>query len=93
MNCMEETQMKKVFKLNDLDCANCAAKMEAAIQKLDGVKSATISFMTQKLTLEADDADFDKQGRPGLRDSHQVRATLPKHCTALPMIKNRRRFV
>ena len=35
--------MKKVFKLNDLDCANCAAKMEAAIQKLDGVKSATIS--------------------------------------------------
>ena len=53
MNCMEETQMKKVFKLNDLDCANCAAKMEAAIQKLDGV-------MTQKLTLEADDADFDK---------------------------------
>ena len=60
MNCMEETQMKKVFKLNDLDCANCAAKMEAAIQKLDGVKSATISFMTQKLTLEADDADFDK---------------------------------
>ena len=37
--------MKKVFKLNDLDCANCAAKMEAAIQKLDGVKSATISFM------------------------------------------------
>lgn len=42
--------MKKVFKLNDLDCANCAAKMEAAIQKLDGVKSATISFMTQKLT-------------------------------------------
>ena len=53
-------KMKKVFKLNDLDCANCAAKMEAAIQKLDGVKSATISFMTQKLTLEADDADFDK---------------------------------
>ena len=50
--------MKKVFKLNDLDCANCAAKMETAIQKLDGVKSATISFMTQKLTLEADDADF-----------------------------------
>ena len=60
MNCLEETQRKKVFKLNDLDCANCAAKMEAAIQKLDGVKSATISFMTQKLTLEADDAAFDK---------------------------------
>ena len=52
--------MKKVFKLNDLDCANCAAKMEAAIQKLDGVKSATISFMTQKLTLDADDARIDE---------------------------------
>ena len=83
--------MKKVFKLNDLDCANCAAKMEAAIQKLDGVKSATISFMTQKLTLEADDADFaegctevHQQGRTGLRDYHQVRATLHKHCTVLP---------
>ncbi len=51
--------MKKVFKLRDLDCANCAAKMEAAIQKLDGVQSATVSFMTQKLTLEADDAVFE----------------------------------
>ena len=52
--------MKKTFKLNDLDCANCAAKMEAAIQKIDGVTSASISFMTQKLTLEADDARFDE---------------------------------
>ncbi len=51
--------MKKTYNI-EVDCANCAAKMEAAIQKLDGVKSATISFMTQKLTLEADDADFDK---------------------------------
>ena len=34
--------MKKTFKMQDLDCAHCAAKMEAAIQKLDGVKSATI---------------------------------------------------
>ena len=52
--------MKKVFKLNDLDCANCAAKMEAAIKKIEGVSDASVSFMTQKLTLEADDADFDK---------------------------------
>ncbi len=51
--------MKKTFKLRDLDCANCAAKMEDAIQKLDGVHSATISFMTQKLTLDADDARYD----------------------------------
>lgn len=51
--------MKKTFKLEDLDCANCAAKMETAIRKLDGVKTATVSFMTQKLTIEADDAEFD----------------------------------
>lgn len=51
--------MKKVFRLEDLDCANCAAKMERAIAKVDGVASATVSFMTQRLTVEADDARFD----------------------------------
>ena len=45
--------MKKRFALENLDCANCAAKMEAAIRKIDGVHAATVSFMTQKLTLEA----------------------------------------
>ena len=52
--------MKKTYKLEDLDCANCAAKMEAAINKLEGVKKATVSFMTQKLTLEAEDERFDE---------------------------------
>ena len=52
--------MKKTFKLEDLDCANCAAKMENAIKKLDGVKDATVSFMTQKMTIEADDKRFDE---------------------------------
>ena len=52
--------MKKVFELEDLDCANCAAKMEDAIRKLDGVQSVNISFMAQKMTLEAEDANFDK---------------------------------
>lgn len=51
--------MKKVFKLEDLDCANCAAKMERAIAKIDGVTSATVSFMSQKLTIDADDIRFD----------------------------------
>ena len=50
--------MKKKFKLENLDCANCAAKMEAEINKIDGV-TATISFMTQRLTLESDIEDFD----------------------------------
>ena len=52
--------MKKQFKLLDLDCASCAAKMEQAIRKLDGVNGATVSFLTQKLTLDADDARFDE---------------------------------
>ena len=50
--------MKKVFKLEDLDCANCAKKMENAINEIDGVESATVSFISQKLTIPADDARF-----------------------------------
>ena len=52
--------MKKKFKLQDLDCANCAAKMEDAIRKIDGVRDANVSFMTQKMTIEADDSRFDE---------------------------------
>ena len=52
--------MKKRFKLTDLDCANCAAKMEDAIRKIDGVNDAAVSFMTQKLTIDADDGRFDE---------------------------------
>lgn len=52
--------MKKKFKLQDLDCANCAAKMEEAIKKIDGVNDAVVSFMTQKMTVDADDARFDE---------------------------------
>ena len=52
--------MKKKFKLQDLDCANCAAKMEEAIKKIEGLSDATVSFMTQKMTIEADDSRFDE---------------------------------
>ena len=52
--------MKKKFKLQDLDCANCAAKMEEAIKKIECVSDATVSFMTQKMTIEADDSRFDE---------------------------------
>ena len=51
--------MKKKFKLQDLDRANCAAKMEEAIKKIDGVNDASMSFMTQKLTIDAADDRFD----------------------------------
>lgn len=52
--------MKKKFKMQDLDCANCAAKMEEAIKKIDGVTDATVSFMMQKLTIEADESRMDE---------------------------------
>jgi len=51
--------MKKRFMIEELCCANCAAKMEDGIRKLDGVTSANINFLTQKLTLEADDDRFE----------------------------------
>ncbi len=51
--------MKKKFKLEDLDCANCAAKMEAAIKKIDGVNDASVSFLAQKMTIDASDEKFD----------------------------------
>ena len=50
--------MKKKFKLEDLDCANCAAKMENAIKKIDGVNDATVSFLAQKMTIDAVDEKF-----------------------------------
>lgn len=52
--------MKKTFKLIDLDCANCAAKMETAVSKIEGVNAVSISFMTQKMVLDADDGRFDE---------------------------------
>lgn len=51
--------MKKSYKLTGLDCANCAQKMEDAIKKIDGVQDAQVSFLMQKLTLTAQDDQFD----------------------------------
>ena len=44
--------MKKVLKFSEIDCANCAAKVEKNISKLEGVKSARVVFLTQKIILE-----------------------------------------
>lgn len=52
--------MKKTFKLEELECANCAAKMEVAIGKMEGVQDVSINFMRQSLTLEAADEHFDE---------------------------------
>ena len=51
--------MKKRYKFV-VDCANCAAKVEAAVKKIDGVNDATVNFMAQKLVLDSDDARFDE---------------------------------
>ena len=52
--------MKKTFMLEDLDCAHCAAKMEDAINKLEGVNKTTVNFLAQKMTVDAVDDRFDE---------------------------------
>ncbi len=50
--------MKKTMKLKDLDCANCAAKIENAVKKLEGVTSVKVNFLSQKMELEAPDDKY-----------------------------------
>lgn len=52
--------MKKIFKLEGLDCAHCAAKIEEKVANLAGVKSAIVNFMTTKMTLETEDDKFEE---------------------------------
>lgn len=52
--------MRKSFKLEEIDCANCANKLQDALAKLDGVDSVSVNFLTQKLTLSAADDHFDE---------------------------------
>ena len=52
--------MKKVIRLEDLDCANCAAKMERGIAKIKGVNSVTVDFVTRKIVLDCDDNVMDE---------------------------------
>ena len=60
INLQGDINMKKTFELEDLDCANCAMKMQEAILKIPGVKGCEVNFIKQKMTLEADDAEFEK---------------------------------
>ena len=64
--------MKKSFKLDGLDCANCARKMEEAIKRLDGVQDASVSFLSQKLTLTAPDEGFDEIVRQVIKACKRV---------------------
>lgn len=52
--------MKKVFMLHGLGCANCAAKMQEGVEKLDGVKRVIVNFATAKLTIEGEDDKMEK---------------------------------
>jgi copper chaperone CopZ len=52
--------MKKKYKLDEIDCANCALKLETAIKGVEGVSGAKVNYMTQKMTLEADESVFDR---------------------------------
>ena len=63
--------MQKKFKI-DVDCANCAAKIETAIKELPGVKNASVSFMAQKLLLEADDDKFDAVLKDAVKAAKKV---------------------
>ena len=63
--------MKKTYKI-DVDCANCASKMEAAAQKTPGVKNATVNFMTLKMSVEFED------GQDAKAVMQQVRANCKK---------------
>ncbi len=64
--------MKKTFKLDELDCANCGAKMEDAIKKIEGVVSAKVNFMAQKLTIEANDEHFNAIMDEAQRVCHKI---------------------
>lgn len=52
--------MKKVFRIEELDCAHCAQRVEDSIRKLNGVIGVQVNFLSQKLTLEAEDSVFDE---------------------------------
>ncbi|MBE6885954.1 MAG: cation transporter [Oscillospiraceae bacterium] len=71
--------MKQTYKLEELDCANCAAKMEAGIRKIPGVESATVSFLTQKLTIEANEEDLEQI----LREAQKICKKIEPDCRIL----------
>ena len=64
--------MTKTFKMVDLDCANCARKMEDAIRKLDGVTEVHVNFLTQKMILKAEDGRFEEIVKEAVRCVRRV---------------------
>lgn len=64
--------MKKTFPLEDLDCANCAAKMERAVAAIDGVRNVSVSFIMQRMTVEADDDRFDEIMKEAVKKCRKI---------------------
>lgn len=71
--------MKKVFKLEDLDCAHCAQKIEDGIRGIEGVQAVSVNFLAQKLTLEAADENFDAV----LKKAVKVAKKIEPDCTVV----------
>ena len=64
--------MRKSYRLDEIDCANCARKLQEELAKLDGVEKVHVNFLAQKLTLVADDARFDEIVRQAAEICHRV---------------------
>lgn len=72
--------MKKKFKMENLDCANCAAKMEEAVKKINGVKDASVNFMMQKMTIEiGEESDLDQI----MQEAQKVCKTIEPDCAII----------
>ncbi len=64
--------MKRTYRLENIDCANCAAKIEHAISRLDGVTGASINFFAQNLVIDADEERFDDIMKKALKAARRV---------------------
>lgn len=64
--------MKRVFTIEELDCAHCAARMEDGIRKIKGVTAVSVNFIAKKLTLEADDETFDAVLKKALKVCRKI---------------------
>lgn len=71
--------MKKVFVMENLDCANCAAKMEDAVRRIEGVTDVSVNFIAQKMTLEAPDDIFDKVVKAAVKVCRKVEPDCTVH--------------
>ncbi|MBR5228937.1 MAG: heavy-metal-associated domain-containing protein [Firmicutes bacterium] len=68
--------MKRTFKMEELCCANCAAKMETALNKIDEIDTAVINFMAQRITIVADEDKFES----ALDKAQTTISKIEKHC-------------